>query len=56
MCTRAPRMHDTLRNALMIKMHDFFAQDVIFKQRRSAAATTQGILIVADAQTLVGGE
>jgi hypothetical protein len=29
-------MHHALRDALMVEVHDFFAQDVIFQQRRAA--------------------
>ena len=40
----------------MIEVHDLFTQDVIFQERRSASAAAQGVLVVADAQALIGGE
>ena len=38
---RAPRVHNTFRNALVVKMRDFLAQNKIFKQRGPAAAAFQ---------------
>ena len=52
----AARMHDALWNPLVVEVHDFFTQDVIFEQRRATGAAAQRILVVADAQTLIGGE
>nr|VUD29545.1 Uncharacterised protein [Raoultella sp. NCTC 9187] len=40
----------------MVKVGNFFAQDKIFQQRRAAVSRAQGVLIVGDADALVGGE
>lgn len=40
----------------MIKVHDFFAQDMIFEQRGAVFAGTRGILVIADTQALISGE
>jgi hypothetical protein len=49
-------MDDPLRNALVVKMGDFFAQDKIFQQRGAAFARAQRVLVVCDAYALIGGE
>ena len=40
----------------MIEVSDFFTQDEIFQQRRTAVACFQRVLIVVDANALIGGE
>jgi len=47
---------DTLRKTLVVKMGNFLPQDKILQQRRAAIARAQGVLIVADAYSLVGGQ
>jgi hypothetical protein len=47
---------DTLRNALVVKVGDFFAQDKIFQQRWAAFARAQRVLIVGNAYALIGGQ
>lgn len=49
-------MDDPLRNALVVKMGNFFAQDKIFQQRWAAFARAQRVLVVCDAYALIGGE
>ncbi len=49
-------VHDTLRDTLMVKVGDFFPQDEVFQQSRSAGSRAQGILIVSDAHPLIGGQ
>ncbi|STV91245.1 Uncharacterised protein [Klebsiella michiganensis] len=49
-------MDDPLRNALVVKMGDFFAQDKIFQQRGAAFARAQRVLVVCDAYALIGGK
>ncbi|MND89836.1 hypothetical protein D3C80_819100 [compost metagenome] len=34
-CGRTTRMNDTFRNALVVKMGDFFSQNKVFEQRRA---------------------
>jgi len=43
---RSPRMHDTFRDALMIEVEDLLAEHEIFKERGTAGAGAQGVLIV----------
>ncbi|CAJ8857246.1 Uncharacterised protein [Burkholderia pseudomallei] len=50
---RAARVHDALRNALVIEMRDLLAHDEVFEQRRAARARAQRVLIVRDAHALV---
>jgi hypothetical protein len=51
---RAARVHDPLRNSLVIEVEDLLAQDEVFEQRRAAVAGAQGILVVSDGVTVVG--
>ena len=50
----APRMNHALGDALMVEVRDLLAHQYIFEQRRPAHPGLQGILVVADADTLVG--
>ncbi|AIO69498.1 catalase-2 domain protein [Burkholderia oklahomensis] len=50
---RAARVHDPLRNALVIEVSDLLAHDEVFEQRRAARARAQRVLIVRDAHALV---
>ena len=52
----ASRMHDPLRNALVVEMGDLFAEVKILEQSRPTLASFQRILIVAERQALVGGQ
>ena len=52
----AARMHDALRDALVIEMRDLFAQDEVFKQGRPARAALQRILVIRDRNALIGGQ
>ena len=56
MCPRPARMDDTLRDALMVKVRNLFSQMEIFQERWAALPGFQGILIVIDAQALIGGQ
>ena len=56
MRTRGTRVNDTLGDAFMIEMGDFFAQDKIFQQGRSARIRAQRILVIGECDTLVSGE
>ena len=49
-------MDDPFRNALVVEVGDFFTQDKIFQQRGAAFTRAQRVLIVSDANALVGGE
>ncbi len=49
-------MNDPLRNALVIEMEDFFAQDEIFQQCRSARIGPERVLIIGKRDALVRGE
>ena len=49
-------MNNTFRNALMVKVGDFLAQNKIFQQRWTTATGAQGVLIIGDAYALVGGK
>jgi hypothetical protein len=49
-------MHDALGNAFVVEVGDLLAQDEVFQQRRPAQAGLQRILVVADGDTLVGGQ
>jgi hypothetical protein len=51
---RAARMDDAFRNPLMVEMEDLLPQDEIFQQRWPASARLQAVLVVGDADTLVG--
>ena len=56
MRARAARVHDALRNALVIEVRDLFAQDEVFEQRRTAQARLERILVVRDGHALIGRE
>ena len=47
-------MDDTFGDALMVEMEDLFAQHEIFEQRRAACAGLQAVLIVGNADALIG--
>src|SRR5690606_26414464 len=49
-------MNKTFRNALMVKMGDFFRQSQIFRQRWTPTARAQGVLVIGDAHALIGGK
>ena len=53
MCARTAGMDDALGNSLVVEMSDFFTQDEIFQQRRTARIGSQGVLIVGNRQTLI---
>jgi hypothetical protein len=53
---RAAGVNDALRNALMVEMHDLFAQHEVFQQDRAAFADLQRVLIVGNGNALVRGE
>jgi hypothetical protein len=46
-------MDDALWNSLVVEMSDFFTQDDIFQQRRTARMGSQGVLIVGNRHTLI---
>ena len=49
-------MDDTLGNALVIEMSDFFAKDKILQKRRAARIGPEGVLIIGERDALVRGE
>ena len=53
---RSARVHHPLGNAFVVEMRDLFTQDEILQQGRAAIACFEGVLIVVDAETLIGGE
>jgi len=53
---RAARVHDAFRDALVIEVRDFFAQDEVFEQGRATGAGAQGVLVIRDRRPLVRGE
>src|SRR5450759_5051995 len=53
---RTARVHDTFRNSLVVKVEYFFPQDKIFEQGRAARARAQRILVIRDANALIGRE
>ena len=53
---RTARVHDALGNALVVEVEDFLPQHKVFQQRRPAPAGLKAVLIVRDANALVGGE
>lgn len=46
-------MDNALGNSLVVEMSDFFAQDEIFQQCRTARIGSQGVLIVGNRQALI---
>jgi hypothetical protein len=56
MRARRPRMDDTLGNALVIEMRDFFAKDEILQKRRASRIGPKRILIIGKRDALVRGE
>ena len=51
----ATGMHDTFRNALMVKVENLFTEDEIFGQHRAARTSFQMVLVVGDWDALLGG-
>jgi hypothetical protein len=47
-------MDDAFRNPFMVEMEDLLPQDEIFQQRWPTSAGLQAVLVVGDADTLVG--
>jgi hypothetical protein len=43
---RGSRVNDALGNTLVVKMRDFFAEDEIFEECRTARIGLEGVLIV----------
>ena len=43
-------------NALVVEVRDLLAQDEVFEQRRPAEAGLEGVLIVTDRHSEVGGQ
>ncbi len=56
MSGRAPGVDDPLGNALVVEVHDLFAQDEVLQQDRPPRPGLQRILVVADGHALVGGQ
>ena len=46
-------MHDALGDALVVKVHDLFAQDEVFEEGWATISPLKGVLIVCDRDTLV---
>ena len=53
---RTARMDDALGDALVVEMGNLLAQDEIFEQGGAARPRLEGVLVVVDPQTLVGGQ
>src|SRR5450756_3210541 len=53
---RTARVHDAFRNSLVVKVEYFFPPDEIFEQGRAARARAQPILVIGDANALIGRE
>ena len=56
MHARRPRVNNTLGNALVIEMRDFFAEDEILKKRGAVLIGPERVLIVGKRDALVRGE
>jgi hypothetical protein len=56
MRARRSRVNDTLGNALVIEMRDFFAKDEILQKRRAARIGPERVLIIGKRDTLVRGK
>ena len=54
--TVAARMHDALRDALVIEVEDLLAEMEVFEQSRAARADAQRVLVVSYRDTLLGRE
>ena len=54
--SRASRMDDTLRNPLVVEMHDLFTKGEILKERRAPGIGPERVLIIGKRGTLVRGE
>ena len=54
--SRAARVDDPLRDALVVEVRDLLAQDEVFEQRRAAQPRFQRILVVADRDALIRRE
>ncbi len=53
---RSACVDDPFGNPLMVEMEDFFAKHEIFEQRRSARSRFEAVLIVGNANALIGGQ
>ena len=49
-------MNDTLRDTLMIEVHDLFAKYKVFQKRRSSRIGPKRVLIIGKHEALVGGK
>ena len=49
-------MHDSLWDALVVKVRDLLAQDEVFEQRGAAWRRAQGILVVCHRDALLRGQ
>ena len=54
--SESTRMHDSLRNPLMVEVEDLLAKMKIFEQCRSARPDAKGVLIIRDRDALLGGQ
>jgi len=52
----AARMHDPLRNPLVVKVRDLLAKVEVLEQAWSARSGLQGVVGMRDAQTLIRGQ
>ena len=50
------RMHNTFGNTFMVEVGDLFPKMKVFQQSRAAGTGFQRVLIVSDAQALIGGQ
>jgi hypothetical protein len=56
MRARRSRVNDTLGDALVIEMVDFFSEDEIFEKHRTARIGPERILIIGKCDALVRGK
>jgi hypothetical protein len=56
MRARAPGVHDSLRNSLVIEVGDFLAEDEVLQQSWTAGAAFERVLVVRDRGALIGGQ
>ena len=54
--SRAAGVDDALGNPLVVEMRDLLAQDEVFEQRRPAQTGLEGVLVVTDRHSLIGGQ